>query len=48
MKSADLNSDGYIDYSEFILAACTKDFLLSTEHLRDVFNSFVTNNNDFL
>ena len=40
LRSADINGDGRIDYTEFMAAAYQKDLLLSTENLQNAFKLF--------
>lgn len=40
MKEIDVDNNGYIEYSEFLLASCNKKKALSTENLKTAFNMF--------
>ena len=47
-KAADVNGDGHIDYSEFIVATQRKDLLLSTKNLRGAFEMFDLDGHGFI
>ena len=40
IESVDINGNGLIDYTEFIIASINKEKLLSTERLEETFNLF--------
>jgi len=44
-KAADLNNDGTIQYSEFIVAAMKQEELHSEKKLQDAFNAFDNDKN---
>ena len=40
MSSCDMNMNGYLDYTEFLAAACNWQKVLSEDRLRQAFNAF--------
>ena len=40
MRSCDINMNGYLDYTEFLTAACNWQMALSEDRLRLAFNAF--------
>ena len=45
MKQVDLDYDGKIQFSEFLIACCNKRLLLSDEHLKEAFKQIDTDGN---
>ena len=40
MSEVDINKDGFVEYSEFIIASMSKKKLLSKNNLNEAFNAF--------